>query len=804
MRKWLRISIVSGVSLVALIILLWLGLALYIHVKKQTFLDRITREINTRINGKLTIKDVEPSLLRSFPDISMALQEVTLQDSLWQQHRHNLLTVERIFVKINTFSLLQRKLEIKQVTLEDGTIYLYTNPEGYTNTKIFRERSKPRQRKNKDADIARLQLQNMHFVLENLQKQKLFRLDINSLKGHALASDTGWTIDVNTNIHINDFAFNTAKGSYLKNKDLAADLHLQFNRQQRALIIPQQNIYIDKRPVSIGGVFSFAQTPPDFRLHIVAAAIPFRSAASLLSPNISHKLDSLDLHGPLDIQADLQGHMKYRDTPLVHVSWQTTGNTLVTKAGEWTDCSFSGGFNNELHPARGHNDENSVVHMYQFKGRWLGMPLQSDTVRVVNLKHPTLTGHFRSNFQLTDLNPHIGGETFQFRSGTASVDLYYKGGVNAHDTVKPFLQGTIQLQRGAMTYLPRNMDLHDCNATLSFTGHDLFLQQVRLQSSKSTLLMEGSARNILNLYFSAPEKILLDWDIRSPLIDLNEFRFFLSPRKPRGKAAVAARHRKNSRIAHQLNVVLESCNVNMRIQLDKLNYRRFSAQQVKAQVALNQSDILLNQVSLSHAGGSLQLKGDIRQQGNGNRLRLNADINNVHIDQLFYAFDNFGMQSLNSKNLKGILSAKATINGNILDNAQLASRSLGGTVSFDLRQGALINFEPLEMIGTFFFRKRNLSNITFENLRNTLTIRGGKITIPPMQINSSALNMDISGVYGFPRGTDINLDVPLRNPQKDENVTDREEKRKRRRKGIVLHLHATDDNKEGKVKIKLK
>jgi hypothetical protein len=151
------------------------------------------------------------------------------------------------------------------------------------------------------------------------------------------------------------------------------------------------------------------------------------------------------------------------------------------------------------------------------------------------------------------------------------------------------------------------------------------------------------------------------------------------------------------------------------------------------------------------------------------------------------------MQTLTSRNLKGVLSARVDLTGNLRDNGKLQPRSLYGTVSFDLRQGALVHFAPLEDIGVFFFRKRNLSYITFDNLKNTLQLQGNKIIIPPMEIASSALNMDVTGVYGMPRGTDIYMDVPLRNPQKEQ----------RRNKGIVLHLHATDDNKEGKVKIKL-
>ena len=71
-----------------------------------------------------------------------------------------------------------------------------------------------------------------------------------------------------------------------------------------------------------------------------------------------------------------------------------------------------------------------------------------------------------------------------------------------------------------------------------------------------------------------------------------------------------------------------------------------------------------------------------------------------------------------------------------------------------------------------------------------------------MQINSSVLNMDVEGVYSFGRGTQIYVDVPLRNPKNDKEITDKEELAKRRNRGIVVHLTAQDDE-DGKVGVKL-
>ena len=128
---------------------------------------------------------------------------------------------------------------------------------------------------------------------------------------------------------------------------------------------------------------------------------------------------------------------------------------------------------------------------------------------------------------------------------------------------------------------------------------------------------------------------------------------------------------------------------------------------------------------------------------------------------------------------------------------------MNGNVNFDIKKGALVSYDAVKSIGKFAFPFRNLDNITFDNLNGKFDIKGRLVTINPMMINSSVLNMDLAGVYATTgKGTNIFLDVPLRNPKKDEDITDKQEIRERRMKGIVIHILATD-GEDGKIKFKL-
>lgn len=799
MPRWARIICIAGGSFIGLIVILWLILALIIRQNKEAILAEITSQLGSHIEGTLTIEDMEPSLIRGFPNISVTLKNVSLKDSLFSRHQHQLLRLQEVFVKVGTFAIIRKKVDIQEVFLKGGSIHMYTDSTGYSNTYLLKSRKRSDKSKS-PPKIGRFRIQDVTWVLEDQTKFKSFRLDIHSLRGQMEDDAKGWKCALQMDIHIRDMAFNTTKGSYAKDKLMKANVEISYEDAAKTLHIPPQLFHFNRSPVLIGGRFNFSEKPAAFSLQIKADQLTFADAISMLPPSISGKLDSIQFAKPLDVAANLDGHMKYRDTPSVNVTWVTQDNILTAKNISLEQCSFSGSFLNEVQPGMGHNDANSRLSIYGLKGVYEKLPVSADTIRVFNLQHPQLTGRFRSKFPLGNLTELLGGQTFRFDKGEAEVDLQYFGTWIATDTLPGSLKGFITVKNGAFTYLPRDHTFENCNALLEFTGQHLFFRNIHVQSGKSSLQMEGNIRNMLNFYFAAPEKLQLEWAIRSPLIDLNEFRGFFGQRKKRSPPA--ARKKKMARLAQQLEVVMDQSSVHMQLNVDKLQYKKFTAQNVRATVLLSQNGLSLKDAALQAAGGDMKLSGNILQNGAVDKFSVQANVKQVQVEQLFYAFDDFGLSGLRSKNIRGVFSAAANIRGNMKTDAQIVPHSMFGSLKFDLNKGALLKFEPLESLGRFLFRKRDLSNVTFEKISNTLDIRGDKVYIPPMTIASSVVNVQVEGIYGFLKGTDIKLQVPLRNPKKDELVTDNEELKKRRKSGIVINLNAVD-GEDGKVKFKL-
>jgi hypothetical protein len=803
MPRWLKITLRILIGLILLIVLLWLGLAAYVNMNKRSVLKAVTDQLNDNINGTLTVGSMEPSFIKGFPGISIALKDVTLRDSMWHEHKHDLLKAKYIYTSVNVFSIIKGQPHIEDITIDGGEAYLFTDSAGYSNKNALSKKvQKELNKKSKQPEISKLFAKNVHFVFENKTKFKLFEIDVRNVKAVLDYVPEGWNAQVKAEALIKEFNFNIKAGSFLKNKTLKLDIAIAYDEKNNTASVPIQDILIDNDRLLLGVKFFMNEKPTRFTVNIKSDNIYYKNALSLVSPNISKNLKYLDLKEPLKLEADIYGLMKFRDTPLVNVRWEVTDNTFIVPGAEITDVSFTGDYTNEVDVEKGHNDVNSQIHAYGMKGRYMDIPFHADTIQVTNLINPTLEGRFRSKFEIAKLGPVLGDRSFNFKEGTAEMNLIYRASINPKDdTTHPFINGYVQVKNAAMTYVPRGLGFTNSNLTLLFTGHDLYVNDVKLQSGATTLYMKGVLLNFLNLYYSNPEKIVLDWTIRSPQINLNEFRGLISNR-----AVYRSPARTNiqvTKLSRQLDNVLEQSSVHMNLHVDKVNYRKFFASNINADVTMAQSGITLKDVRVSHADGKIRLNGSMDQGGPINEFRLDSKIDNVHIDQFLDAFENFGQATITAKNIDGRFYAQAKISGSIKDNGDLVPRSLNGTLNFNLKDAALVNFEPLVNIGKYIFRKRRLENVTFADLKNTLQVKGEKIYIPPMMIESSAINARVEGIYSLGAGTDIAVDVPLRNPKKDELIMDDSLKSERQMKGLVIHLRAVDDDNDGKVKIKL-
>jgi len=801
MPKWLKISLKIFAGLIILIVLLVLGAMLYVTYNKDRVLKVVSAELNQKMDGQITIGDLKPQFFKHFPQFSLELKNVQIRDRRFAEHHHTLLDAKEFYVSLNAFSLLTGKASIGRVDIDHAAADLYTDSTGYSNLSVFKKGSK-KEEKAPDQGVPPPELQLFSFSqlelkVDDRHKRKLFYFHVNSLKGQMSGTDSGWQGNFHLDVLANNMSFKTSHGSFIKNKRIsgtftaAGDDDGKINLQSEALTIDQNTFKLD-------AVFGANKRPADFAIHLTCDQITWRQASELLADNIKKKLDQYNISQPLAITARVNGSFGGGD-PFIYVTAKVRDSKITTPAVILENCGFNGIFTNNYQDGKGFNDDNSVIRLIKLTGSYLHIPFTIDTGSIINLNKTIATGNLRANFPVADMNELLGNKIARFTKGKADLSLRYKGDIVNYRLNKPTVAGYINIKNADITYIPERLKVINSSLSLNFIKNDLILNNIRLQSGRSVITMDGKVKNFMNLYYDDPEKILLTWQIRSPQLYLGEFLSFLSGSgaKPSTKPKPVVN---SGNAIDQLSNVLEKGSADMHLEVAKVHYFKFLATDVHANLLTSEDAVVIRNVGLKHAGGFLRLNGSIQKGSDLNKLSLKTTISHVDVHEFFEAFDNFGLSDFTADNLKGFLSAKTQITAGLTDDGHLVKNSIVGTLDVNLQQGALINFKPIYSVGKFAFPFRDLKNIQVRELNARFDVNGDMITVYPMKLSSSAINMDIAGVYGLSRGTDLAMDIPLRNPKKDTTIVDPEKLEKKRYKGIVLHLQAKADS-TGKIKI---
>ncbi|MES2265181.1 MAG: AsmA family protein [Bacteroidota bacterium] len=802
MPNWLKLSLKILAGLVLLVVLILVGATLYITFNKAKVLKMVNEQLDKSVDGTLVIGDMKPNFFRGFPDVSLTLQNVVIRDKQYERHKHTLLNAKDFNVSINTMALFRGTIDINHIDIRNAAIDLFTDSTGYSNTAVFKKDNKQVKdnpsESSSSTQLKKFTLSDVTFTVDDRKANKLFNFGVNDLSGKMQYPDSGWRADFHLDVMAKSMAFNSKRGSFIKNQKLEGDFVAGYNEASGRINVSVQPLNIGDTPFKINAVFATKDKPSsNFTINIVADQILWRRAAALLAPNITTVLNRFDINKPIDVTCNLNGSFEGSDGgPKIYVTAKVKDSKITIPGGALDNCSFNGIFSNNYVKDKGYGDDNSIIKLIGLKASYNHLPFTIDTGSIINLEKPIATGNFKSNFPAADLNYFLEDNVAKFANGEADMKLRYTADIVDYKINKPIIKGAIVLRNTDIHYIPRNIKLTNSSISLNFIGDDLVLSNIRLQSGRSIVNMNGRVNNFLNLYYNAPEKILLTWQIRSPQLYLGEFLGFLAERKQ----TPAIKSRANSgNVVDQLSTVLEKGKAEMHMQVAKVYYKKFLATDATADLLTTDNGIIIQNIGVKHAGGFLKMNGKMMQGKKLNNFAVNTVVSNVNMREFFVAFNNFGLQDFTSENLKGFLSAKTSITGGITDAGNLVPNSINGKLALSLRNAALIDFKPLVSVGKFAFPFRNLKNISIPKLDGHFLVKGDMITIKPLQVSSSVLNVDVEGVYGMTRGTDIALDIPLRNPGKDSLITDKEELAKKRFKGIVLHIRAHEEG--GKMKI---
>jgi hypothetical protein len=788
-----------------LLFLSWVLLAVYVEWKKDILLEKARTEINARIGGTLQIGHLDISLFRHFPAVTLSMTDVSLRDSAWQRHRHDLLQAGRVYISFSPFrSLFHGRVELGSVFIENASLYFYTDSSGYSNTYLLKTRGgSPGSSSSSGANdkLPTVVLSDVHWVMDRQDQHKLFDLAIRRLTAVISREDRVLRFDVATMLTVRSFSFNMEKGSFVRDKLLSGHFGLTYNLASHILQTDKARLNIDGYPFVFSGRFFPTVKPDPFFLTIDAERIPFRVATALLTQRLEQKLGEYDIDKPVSIHVQLDAGAADEHEPQIQVSVNLEKGGVRTPTGSFSDVSFSGNFTNEWVRGQGHDDENSGLRFTGFSGQLGGIPLHADSLVITNLVHPQLSCDLHSRFEVAALNDLYGSQTLQFRSGTGGMDLRYNGPLSENDTAGATVNGQLDLDSAAIVYLPFQFVLTNASGRLLFKDQDLVVDHLKARAGNTNFRIKGVAKNLISLIDHNSENVSMDCTLSTGHLALWDFIALV------GRVSTAnARRKAGSPVlgaaAARIDNFLKAGMIRLRLDAADISYQDFAGAHARADLVFQDGEIRLSQLLVQQSSGTLGMKATLvrRPGGEANPLTLESHLDAVDLPGLFRSFDDFGLKGIGARNLRGRMNADIKLSGLLTDKARLVPSSLKGTIDFNIADGQLVDFEPMEKIHEAVLKKKNLNEVRFGTLQNSLDIDSTTVTLHRMEIRSTAFTLYAEGTYDLKKGADMSLQVPLSNLKERAGDIPPESRGNDSKAGLSVHLHAKTDE-DGKLKI---
>jgi uncharacterized protein involved in outer membrane biogenesis len=759
--------------LVALIILLITGVLATAYWNRDKLMEKVTAELNKGINGKFNIGNINFTFLHNFPNFSITLRDVTLHDNQFDKTGQQLLSARKVFVDVAIYPLLRKEVVINSIELDNADIFIFKTLQGETNSDIFK---KSADTVNKKTDVrnssAVLSIDQIDFtkvsvVYADSSRNKVMCFEFEETKNTLLQSDSGYSITIAGEIHFDSLHFNPNSGSYLKNADASVSLFVNLNTHNKTLaILPASTVRFEKNIIGFNGNFEIRKQG-EYALQFRANNVHMAKVENLLNPKLKTTLSKFKCEKPVTVEINLKGVSVPGYVPDVDLTFETRNADLRYASLDFSSLTLKGFFTNHVDDNKEKDNMNSKVAISHFKGAMEKIPFEGNVI-FTQLQDPIIDLTFISKLSYKDVNIHLDNDRFVLDKGNFTSRVDYKGKLSEYlDSTRTSysgkLHGSITASDGSLYYKPKKIRLDNIQLNGAFTEKLFEIKKFTGNVNGSPIAISGSVKDFIPFFIQPRNKAIVALSVSSTDLDLTPFT---TPRDAKKKSK--QQNQKNrKRMTELLDMVYDRLEFNVDLKVKQLTFRKFKANNINGRVRLNDQRLEANPISMNVAGGTMNLDFSMVNVFDPiTPMKVKAGIRKADIKELFLNFNNFNQKAIHADNLRGKISADVTFGANVDDKYNLLAPSMRGTLDCKITDGGLVNFEPMENMSNFLFKKRDFTDVAFAELNSNFSITGTDMDISRMEIQSSVISLFVEGRYSFTDSTSLSVQIPLSNLKK--------------------------------------
>ena len=681
--------------------------------------NTVIDNLKNQIPNNISIGSVKFQLFNDFPFSIVKIENFYVEEDE-PFGSDTLIYAETAFVTFSLIEFIFKTYSIDNISIFNGEISIKEK----NNTSNYNFLKGEKNSKN-EIKLGKIKLYNSTVNYKS-EKNKTDILLLNTNMNISIEADQTFLIDgvcISEKIKIQE-------KEYLSNKQV--ELNVKYIYEDGNSNLKNSFIQIEDLKFFVNGLIDKNKY---LDLDIVGSNQNIKSFTQHTPVFLQETFKSVLMNGEINYSASIKGKFKSGKNPSLNINYDITNGVFETKRYPFylSEISCHGIVKN----GDNNNFSSSSIDFKNFtaktkKGNVKGEFLISD------LKNYFLETNLISTWEMSEANYYFSESPFYECSGKINATTKYEGKISFDETFnKHFLNSKhfsdIELIDISFLYknYPNRIKINNAKGVIINDSIQITNSVINIKDSDVNY--EGSIKNLFSYILINENKIELDGNVYSKTMNLKNI-IGIDETKENGEDEFI--------MPNYLKLKLKS-------DIETLVYNNVYPNKIKGNFIFNNNSLSTKDLELNIFDGRLFLDGKFyKNEKNNFKLTSNIKLEKIDVKKAFSAFDNFGQDFIIDKHIKGLSSSNLICNMYWDPYLNLNYESIDVNSKIVIEKGELINFKPLESLSSYV-KLKDLAHIKFSKLENEIKIKDKIISVPNMEINSSALSLIISGKHFF-------------------------------------------------------
>ena len=767
-KKSLFRRILKWTGITFLILLIFIIVAPFLF-QKQIF-NFVKQEINKNLNAKFDCKDYNLTLIRTFPDFTLELKDVSLK-GINEFKDVDLIHAKSILVTLDIKSVLWGDTyEISKIELNDADIHAMILENGKANWDIVKSEE---EKAPEDKEPSEFSMQLQKYAVKNTNilyddRAGGMFVRIANLNHEGTGDFTADRTLLETTTKADTINFKMGGIPFVKNAKADITMNIDMDMVKSRYTFKNNNVKLNEFELGFGGWLEMPDSTMTMDINFDTKKSDFKTILSMVPSVYTKDYSSVKVTGTTSCKGRINGKLSSTSMPAMDIKLKVDNGSFKypdlpkSATGIFVDASVT---------SKGAADmDDMVIDVPKFTVNLGGNPIAAS----FNLTNPMtdmgIAAMINAHLNLATLKDVIPLDRTDQYAGKIDADVNMRGRMSTlikQDYANFDAKGQILVDQFSYKGVYSSVPISVAVADLRFTPKTLELAKLESTYDNTSISANGNLDNYIPYIFKG-DTITGKLNLSSPLIDLGKMMG-----ESTATTTTTASSQQTATVPGESSVIVIPRNINFTLLTDlkKVIYPMnpgkpaLELTNVTGAVGLQEGAMLLRHVKMNTLDGMVDLNGtyDTRNE-NEPAVDFGINVANLDIKKTVATFNTVDKIAPIASKCTGKFSTDMTFKTTMNKQMEPNLNTLTGGGTLAARNIYVEGFEPLNKLAQEL-KIQKLAKQNIEDVKLSFEFENGKVKIKPYDVKIAGYKTTIAGTTAFT--SEIDYDIAMAVPRKE-------------------------------------